>query len=100
MMNARSHILLVCVALVLGSQALALPGDLDTTFGTGGKVLTSIGSGDDRGHAIALQSDGKLVVAGYSYNGSNNDFAVLRYNVGARWTSAIAPRAAASALSR
>jgi hypothetical protein len=28
---------------------------------------------------VAIQSDGKIVVAGYSHNGSNHDFAVVRY---------------------
>ena len=59
------------------------PGDLDTTFGTGGKVITdisrSVGSSDNA-RAIVIQPDGKLVVAGYAYNGSDNDFALSRYN--------------------
>ncbi len=29
---------------------------------------------------MALQSDGKIVVAGGTYNGSNDDFALARYN--------------------
>jgi len=56
------------------------PGTLDASFGTGGKVTTAVGSGDDRGHAMALQPDGKVVVAGYSHNGSDNDFCIVRYN--------------------
>jgi uncharacterized delta-60 repeat protein len=56
------------------------PGTLDSSFGVGGKVITPIGSGEDRGHAIAMQSDGKVVVAGYSHNGTNKDFCVVRYN--------------------
>jgi uncharacterized delta-60 repeat protein len=54
-------------------------GSLDTTFNGTGKVTTSIGSGDDRGLGVALQPDGKLVVAGRSNNGSNDDFALVRY---------------------
>jgi uncharacterized delta-60 repeat protein len=54
-------------------------GTLDTTFGAGGKVTASIGSGDDQGYSVALQRDGKIVVAGDSYNGSNRDFALVRY---------------------
>ena len=54
-------------------------GTLDTTFNGTGKVMTGIGSGDDQARAIALQSDGRIVLAGYSYNGSNTDFAVARY---------------------
>ena len=64
----------------LQSPAWAADGDLDTTFGTGGKVTTAIGSFDSA-YSVVLQSDGKIVAAGYSYNGSNYDFAVVRYNI-------------------
>ena len=53
-------------------------GTLDTGFGSGGKVITPVGSSDDFGRAMALQNDGKILVAGYSSNGSNYDFAVIR----------------------
>ncbi|WP_318773950.1 Ig-like domain-containing protein, partial [Meiothermus sp.] len=43
-------------------------GTLDPTFGSGGKVITDLGSGSDEAHALVLQPDGKLVAAGYSYN--------------------------------
>lgn len=56
-------------------------GTLDTTFGSDGKVITSVLGADDDGQSVALQSDGKIIVAGYSYNGSNGwDFALVRYN--------------------
>jgi uncharacterized delta-60 repeat protein len=55
-------------------------GSLDTTFGTGGIVITSMGSGYDIAYALGIQSDGRIVVAGSSYNGSNYDFALVRYN--------------------
>jgi len=54
-------------------------GALDATFGTGGKVTTPIGSGHDYGEAAAIDSQGRVVVAGYSFNASNPDFAVVRY---------------------
>jgi len=54
-------------------------GSLDTTFDTDGKVTTFIG-GADNAFAVALQSDGKIVVAGNASNGSNHDFALVRYN--------------------
>ena len=54
-------------------------GSLDTSFGTGGKVTTPIGPGDDEAYALALQGT-KLVAAGSSWNGSSYDFAVARYN--------------------
>jgi uncharacterized delta-60 repeat protein len=55
-------------------------GSLDTTFSGDGKVTTAIGSGDDSGHSITVQADGKILVAGESGNGSNSDFALVRYN--------------------
>jgi uncharacterized delta-60 repeat protein len=55
-------------------------GTLDTNFGTGGKVITAIGSSTDVAESVAIQSDGKIVAAGFSNNGSNNDFALVRYN--------------------
>jgi len=39
-------------------------GTLDTTFNTTGKVITPVGMAADHARAIALQSDGKIVVAG------------------------------------
>lgn len=57
-----------------------LAGDLDATFGAGGKVTTQIGSSKSEALAVALQADGKFVAAGYTYNGANTDFALVRYN--------------------
>ena len=55
-------------------------GTLDTTFDSDGRVLTSVGSGTDIGAAVSLQNDGKILVAGSTFNGTNYDFAILRYN--------------------
>src|SRR5436190_24071242 len=61
----------------------AAPGDmLDPTFGSGGIVRTSAGgiSGWEAS-AMAIQSDGKIVVVGDgSYEWCTCDFAVARYN--------------------
>jgi uncharacterized delta-60 repeat protein len=55
-------------------------GASDNTFGFGGRVITDLGtSHDDRANAIALQSNGKIVLVGYSYNGTDDDFAVARF---------------------
>ena len=61
------------------AAALGAPGDLDTMFGTGGTVTTAIDSGNDIGYGVTVDSEGRVVVAGYSHNGSDNDFAVVRY---------------------
>ena len=53
-------------------------GALDSLFSGDGKVTIAVGAGADVGQAVALQSDGKIVVAGTSFNGSKNDFALVR----------------------
>ncbi len=55
-------------------------GTLDASFGIGGKVTTSVGSGADLAQAVVVQADGKIVVAGYSEIGSTWAFAIVRYN--------------------
>ncbi|BAY76081.1 FG-GAP repeat-containing protein [Nostoc linckia NIES-25] len=55
-------------------------GSLDTTFNTTGKVTTDFNGNDEAGNSITVQDDGKVLVAGYSNNGSNDDFAIARYN--------------------
>jgi uncharacterized delta-60 repeat protein len=56
-------------------------GSLDTGFGSGGKVATDFFHSSDVAQAIALQPDGKIIVGGYVYGGSNDyDFGLARYN--------------------
>ncbi len=55
-------------------------GSLDSTFDTDGIVTTSIGDSNSRANAVAIQSDGKIVAAGFGYNGTSADFALARYN--------------------
>ena len=57
-------------------------GTLDASFGSTGKVITAIGSGNDVANSAALQPDGKIVVAGYCSNGNNDDFCLARYDGG------------------
>ncbi|NKE72420.1 hypothetical protein MNODULE_16840 [Nitrospiraceae bacterium HYJII51-Mn-bac16s-1-B09] len=60
------------------------PGSLDTTsFGSGvtaGTVAIPIGN-TSIGQAVAIQPDGKIVVAGYSNTGGPNHFTLARYNI-------------------
>jgi uncharacterized delta-60 repeat protein len=55
-------------------------GKLDNSFGTFGKVVTDFFGGSDGANAIALQADGKIVLAGTARS-ATNDFAVARYLV-------------------
>ena len=53
---------------------------MDASFGTGGIVITDLGGGSqDVIYDIAVQSDGKIVVAGQAGD-ANKDFSVTRYN--------------------
>src|SRR5579862_429614 len=57
------------------------PGTLDSSFGSGGIVTTSFGkSSTDKAFAVAVQTDGKIVVAGSHETYSANYLAVTRYN--------------------
>jgi hypothetical protein len=96
-MKKTTSIKLSFIILVLSSHLLSCSGDstppgggnpsiqfsdkLDPSFGTGGIVITSIGPGNDSANAVAIQTDQKLVTAGSSFNGTNFDIAVVRYNI-------------------
>ena len=66
--------------IVLSTQSYAQDGALDTSFGIGGKVVTTINN-DERANSLVIQGDGKIVVAGYTFSSvSGNDVACVRYN--------------------
>ncbi|SVB02553.1 uncharacterized protein METZ01_LOCUS155407, partial [marine metagenome] len=69
----------VLLLVVAVPSAGAAPGDLDSGFSSDGKLLTDIGT-TDSGRAVAIQSDGKIVVAGYALMGGSYDFAVARFD--------------------
>jgi uncharacterized delta-60 repeat protein len=80
---AISAAALTLTFFITGPVAQATDGDLDPTFGTGGTVMTDLNRSTDLANAVAVQSDGKLVVVGQTYKNndySNEDFAVTRYN--------------------
>ncbi|MBG7606329.1 MAG: hypothetical protein IZT58_17155 [Actinobacteria bacterium] len=54
-------------------------GSLDT-FGSGGRIYWDSGWGDDGGWDVAVQGDGKIVVAGTSRLESSNHLTVLRFD--------------------
>ncbi len=57
-------------------------GTLDTSFGSAGAVFTDFRGARDFGHAVAVQPDGAILVAGPAASGVNTDFAVARYTAG------------------
>jgi len=65
----------------LASQDFALArfnpdGSLDTGFGSGGTVITGVAGVNEGAHALVLQPDGKIIVAGAAGSSS----ALARYN--------------------
>jgi uncharacterized delta-60 repeat protein len=55
-------------------------GSLDSSFGSNGKVLTDVGGLGDVIAALALQPDGKIVAAGFSFTDNIFDFSMVRYH--------------------
>lgn len=55
-------------------------GDPDLSFSGDGKVRTNLGPLTmDQAHAVAIQADGRIVVAGSTYDGYDPDFGLVRY---------------------
>lgn len=71
----------VFIILMHLQLSIGQPGFPDSDFGTDGKVTTDFKGQNDQGRAIALQSDHKIIVAGISHNGSDQDFALARYHI-------------------
>ena len=57
---------------------LTASGALDTAFSADGKQTIDFGSSTDVGYGVVVDSLNRIVVAGYSNQGSSNDFAVAR----------------------
>ncbi len=81
---ALGHRILALLSLSLAvavSAGASSPGVLDPTFDLDGKLTTSFGGYQAISQAVAVQSDGKIVVGGVSYTTINTgDFALTRYN--------------------
>ncbi len=83
--QADGKILVAGETIINGSRDFALAryntnGSLDTSFDTDGKVTTNFGA-IERGYSVAVQADGKILVAGEnSVNNGNAYFALARYN--------------------
>src|SRR4029450_745787 len=78
---SAAAIMLMCSSL--GHLAQAADGDPDPTFGPAGTLMTDLNRSTDLANAVAVQSDGKLVVVGQTYKNndySGADFVGTRYN--------------------
>jgi uncharacterized delta-60 repeat protein len=68
-----------------GERNLALArynddGSLDTSFGSGGTVITSVSQGDDVARDVRIDSEGRLVVAGTSQGSGGLNLILARYS--------------------
>ncbi len=80
-LRSAIFVTLASVVLFCGTQIVsALPGDLDTTFNGTGKVTVDIATGNDGGRAVAIQPDGKIIVAGDCITAGNSDICLVRFN--------------------
>lgn len=66
--------------LRFAAARLNADGSLDDGFGSGGKVTLAVTSGNNRANALALQKDGKIVLAGNGNAGGAPLVAVARLN--------------------
>jgi len=56
-------------------------GSLDSSFGSGGKVVTPIsGTNNDYANGVAIQQDNKIVAVGYANENNGTTVVVVRYN--------------------
>jgi uncharacterized delta-60 repeat protein len=53
-------------------------GTLDNSFGVGGKLLIILGNASSSAHSIAIQADGKILLAGSYYINSNPELCLIR----------------------
>jgi uncharacterized delta-60 repeat protein len=74
-------IALAIFSLHITNSVFAAAGDLDLSFSSDGFALNQLGDGDDRVAAMAVQSDGKIVVAGTSGVNANSQFVLARYTL-------------------
>lgn len=80
MPNRYPAIVGIGVVLVLFFAAsLGAATRLDSAFGLNGRVAVELGE-KSRGHAVLVQPDGKIVVAGSSTKGNTFNFSLLRFN--------------------
>lgn len=86
-LNLLTGAALFFVCQTAATEAQQNPGNLDTSFNGNGKIIAAFDNPDNVAGAVAVQPDGKIVVAGltgtidtFSKTPGSSNFLVLRYN--------------------
>ncbi len=79
-MKNHYYLLFTICYLLFAISANAQPGNLDSDFDSDGKLTVDFDSQNDRASAVAVQPDGKVIVAGYARIAGDDDFAMARFN--------------------
>jgi len=77
---AAASLVLVSVVAAAPQAACAASGDLDPSFGSGGKLVTSIGR-SSQANGVAVQPDGKIVAVVQARAAGRESFGLTRYDV-------------------
>jgi len=78
--------------LEIGVMRLNADGSLDSSFGSGGKQSIASATGSLDGYGVALQGDGKIVVAGSHVVGAGTpDVALVRFNADGSMDTSFGP---------
>ncbi|HEX5153264.1 MAG TPA: hypothetical protein VFW07_17560 [Parafilimonas sp.] len=77
-MKLLSTILFFVINLFLSEKSISQPGALDKTFGTNGITTTDFYQNNDYGRSMAIQSDEKILLAGYSTDSLNKSLPIWR----------------------
>lgn len=81
-LNMKKSYILILFSFLFSGLWAQTAGDPDLSFGDNGLLLKAIGAGHSESHTMAVQPDGKIVMAGIVQIGSSNnaDFALIRIN--------------------
>jgi uncharacterized delta-60 repeat protein len=84
-MQPDGKILVAGSSLTNGNSDFALlrynaNGELDTSFGAGGKVITPVGAVADAATVVKFLRDGRIIVGGFAGINGRYDFALARYH--------------------
>jgi uncharacterized delta-60 repeat protein len=79
-MKNHYYFLFSIICFLFSISVNAQPGNLDSDFDSDGKLTVDFDLQNDQAFAVAVQPDGKIIVAGYARIAGDDDFAMARFN--------------------